>query len=200
MVSPSAFPAMGHKLEDAMRINPYAKSVALVSAVAAALLTGCTHHQTPKISNTELTTSHIVQDLQITQLNKQVELAKSKIALDNKNIPLLLAESDVALKRAQNLKKEAAAVKNAKERQLAQNKATKAQDLADAKAQQLVADRQDLYAQLGAIAGLQKQIEGLHGQDKTAGKLSALKDNDANGAKKGKHRRRIAQKKSDSHT
>jgi hypothetical protein len=164
-----------------------------ICAITAACLACCSNRQANQTQKTAITPQQ-QQQIKVADLKKQMNDAKAKSDRDSKLIPNLLAQSDAALKQAQDLKDQAAKTKDKKAKKAITDKADKAQAQADAKAQQLVATRGDMYAQLDVVANLQHQIDGFNAKDKTTDKVAASNDKSDRKGKSRQDARAIAAK------
>jgi hypothetical protein len=187
-----------------MHTYGYARWIAIFAcAITVACLGACSKEhaleQKRAAAQTVATARNLAQMKKILALKLQIKQASDRSAKDNQQIPTVLAQSDVALKQAQKLQAQAAQTKNPKARKLADARARQAQDQADSKAQQLVALRQDYYAQLAAITDLQNQINGLSGKDKAASQVAVSQDNSGHKKHRPKHTSKIADDSTKSH-
>jgi hypothetical protein len=177
-----------------MNTYSYARWLTItMCALTAACLACCAGRQANQTQKTAMTPQQ-QQQTKLADLKKQMNDAKAKSDRDSKLIPNLLAQGDVALKQAQDLKEQAAKTKDKKAKKAITDKATKAQAQADAKAQQLIATRRDMYSQLDVVANLQHQIDSFNGQDKAAQKIAASKNKSDRKGKNGQDARSIAAK------
>lgn len=90
---------------------------------------------------------------------KQAELAKSNAG--QKKLPYILAETDSALKLAEQYRKNASKQKDEARKSEQTERANKAQGIADQKGVDLIAVRKEVYASLGKVSALDKQIKAL---------------------------------------
>lgn len=159
-----------------MRTRLVIRNALATISVAILCLSACSHVQktNPPISKADLQKQQERQRQQrLSLLQADLKNRQAKVDADQKQIPLLLAQSDASLKQAQELKKQAAQTKDKKQAKILQGKADAAQKDADAKAEQAIALRQELYAQFDTIADLQNQIKVLPGQNQAAQRVAA---------------------------
>ena len=150
----------------------------IISAAVAVCLSACTHtpqNNPPALKQADAKKQAALKQNRLLLLQAELKDRKNQVSADQKAIPRLLAQSDAALKQAQQFKRQQAALKDKKNAAVFQKRIDGAQRTADEQAAALVNTRQDLYAQFDAVADLQKQISALSGKDQAAKSLVAGK-------------------------
>lgn len=114
---------------------------------------------------------------ELSRLTLAYKAAVERSKQDQKSIPQILVEGDIALRKAQQLRSPMA--KTTDKATLGDNQKTlkQAQKIADEKAALLVATRRDLYASFDKATSLQKQIKTVSAQKEAAergAKLEAI--------------------------
>ncbi len=125
---------------------------------------------------------------QLGLLKKDVQATKAQTEANKKKLLSILAESDSALRAAQQYSSAASKQRNLARKTEFAERATKAQELADQKSKELVTLRSGVYSDLGRIRVMNQQVNTLAAEDRRDEKVAK-----AEAKKPGKGKRNSSQ-------